>query len=126
MKTDWCNLEPNRKSPKGYESNHGDKFGWFIWRKGKTQIRVMAADGEETGWEHVSVTVAYCDGGKMWTPRMPKWDEMCWVKNQFWNPDECVLQFHPPEEDYINVSNNCLHLWRPVHGEIPMPPKICV
>lgn len=124
MKSDWTELEPYRKSPAGYESNTGDRFGWFVWYKGKTQIRAMSADGLETGWEHVSVTIAYLSG-KTWVQRDPKWEEMCWVKSQFWNPEECVVEFHPPEKDYVNVSTHCLHLWKYVVG-FPMPPVICV
>lgn len=125
MKSDWSDIESNRTSPRGWESKTGDRFGWFVWLKGKTQIRAMVADGEATDWEHVSISVAYL-AGNTWTPRTPKWEEMCWVKSLFWNPDECVIQYHPPEKDYVNTHNHCLHLWRPVHGEIPMPPKIMV
>lgn len=126
MREDWTHLEGHRASPRGYESKPGDKFGWFIWMKGKTQIRAMAVDGAETGWEHVSVTVAYLTGKRKWVPRIPKWEEMCVVKSMFWADGECVIQYHPPEENYVNITPNCLHLWRSVNAEFPMPPTICV
>lgn len=125
MRSDWSHLETHRRSFQDYMSKPGETFGWFVWLKGKTQIRAMAVDGTETGWEHVSVSVAY-RVGNTWTPRTPKWEEMCWIKSQFWNREECVIEYHPPEKDYVNTHNHCLHLWRPVHGEIPTPPKICV
>lgn len=124
MRINWSHLEQFRRSPEGYESKTGDTFGWFVWQKGKTQIRVMAVDGDETGWEHVSVSVAYKTSRK-WEERTPKWDEMRWIKSMFWEAEECVVEFHPPESDYVNLATNCLHLWRYVNG-FPMPPKICV
>ena len=78
---------------------------------------VMAADGSDpiaAGWEHVSVSLQ---------TRTPNWPEMCFVKKLFWAPEDCVVQFHPPQADYISVHNYCLHLWRPTRGEFLMPPK---
>jgi hypothetical protein len=51
---------------------------------------------------------------------------MCFVKNLFWDPDECVVQFHPPESEYINNHPNVLHLWRNNRIRFPMPPSIMV
>jgi hypothetical protein len=85
----------------------------------------MATDGDDTGWEHVSVTVAYRVGNK-WVERTPKWDEMSWLKEQFWSDEECVVQFHPPKKDYVNVHNHCLHLWAVTTAEFPLPPTIYV
>lgn len=79
------------------------------------KIRVIASWGE--GWDHVSVSLEH---------RCPTWDEMCFVRDFFFNPDECVVQYHPAEENYINDHDYCLHLWRPQNQEIPMPPKIFV
>lgn len=69
------------------------------------------------GWEHVSV----CPRN-----RLPEWDEMCQIKDMFWNEDECVVQYHPPKSEYVNNMSNCLHLWKPIGKEIPMPPSIMV
>jgi len=64
------------------------------------------------GWEHVAVS----------TPRRcPNWDEMCFVKDLFWDEEECVMQLHPPHSRYVNNSRYCLHLWRPTYRDIPMP-----
>jgi hypothetical protein len=126
MKEDWSELEKYRVSPKGYESKAGDRFGWFLWLRGKTQIRAMVTDGdEEHPWEHVSITVAY-QNGKKWVERDPRWEEMCWIKSLFWGPEECVVQFHPPESNYVNNHPHCLHLWKSKSGAFPMPPTICV
>ena len=69
------------------------------------------------GWEHVSVSRKN---------RCPNWPEMAHVKQVFFKPDETVMQLHVPEEEHINLHNNCLHLWRPLETEIPKPPSIMV
>lgn len=65
------------------------------------KLRVIASDGD--GWEHVSVSTY---------KRCPTWEEMCLIKSLFWDDDDCVVQFHPPESDYVNFHPFCLHLWR--------------
>jgi hypothetical protein len=69
------------------------------------------------GWEHVSVSRQ---------DRCPLWDEMCQIKSMFWDEDDCVIQYHPPRSEYVNLHKNCLHLWRPIGIELPMPDSIMV
>ena len=69
------------------------------------------------GWEHVSVCPAN---------RPPDWAEMCAIKDMFWNDDEVVMQLHPAKNNYVNLMPNCLHLWRPIGQEIPVPPTLFV
>ena len=64
-------------------------------------------------WEHVSVSLI---------DRCPTWEEMCFVKDLFWNDDELVVQFHPPKSDYINCHPFVLHLWKGPQ-RIKLPPK---
>jgi hypothetical protein len=47
---------------------------------------------------------------------------MCFVKDLFRDPEECVVQYHPPLSRYVKFHQHRLHLWRPMHGEFPMPP----
>lgn len=47
---------------------------------------------------------------------------MAFVKAMFWGPEACVIEYHPPASRYIDVHKHCLHLWRPIGVEIPMPP----
>lgn len=68
------------------------------------------------GWDHVSVSPVN------WK-KIPTWDEMCMVKNMFFGPDETVVQYHPAKSCYVNVLPNCLHLWKPQHEKIPVPPE---
>lgn len=122
MRHDWMHLEANRwqDGPLG-PSPVGAHYGAFRFVKGGTRFQIIAADGEETGWEHVSMTVAY-QITKAWTPRLPKWDEMAWLKSLFWDEDECVIQFHPPKSEYVNNHATCLHLWKCVAVPFPLPP----
>lgn len=111
----------------GHQSHRGDTFGCFVIpafnAPRKRRLRIIATDGdagaEDTGWEHVSVSLDS-------TKAIPTWDEMCYVKNLFWDGSECVVQFHPAKSDHINIHNGCLHLWHCRKQQFPMPPKICV
>jgi hypothetical protein len=47
---------------------------------------------------------------------------MCEVKNIFWDPEDCVVQFHPPESQYVNYHPFTLHLWRKVGSGFETPP----
>jgi len=88
-------------------------------------LMVIVSDGRDWAeeglpgerWEHVSVSARH---------GTPSWDEMCWIKGLFWGPDECVVQFHPGADDYVNIHKNCLHLWARPGAAFPMPPKQCV
>ena len=51
------------------------------------------------------------------------WEEMCRVKDIFWGEDECVVQFHPPKSEYVNLHPYCLHLWKKIGEKADLPPK---
>lgn len=90
--------------------------GLFLVKLARNQtLRVIASDG--VGWEHVSVSRA---------DRCPTWEEMCAIKDLFWDPEDCVMQLHPPRSEWVSNHNFCLHLWRPAGVEIPRPPSIMV
>lgn len=76
---------------------------------------VIASNGG--GWDHVSVTP--CNRKRQ---TCPTWDEMCAIKDMFFEPEEGVVQYHPAKSQYVNNHPYCLHLWRPNNGvEIPFP-----
>lgn len=75
------------------------------------KCNVVASSG--FGWEHVSVSMPH---------RCPTWAEMCFVKKLFWEPEDCVVQYHPPQSNYVNVHPYCLHLWRALDSQMPTPP----
>lgn len=69
------------------------------------------------GFEHLSVS----------TPiKTPSWEQMSFMKEIFWSDDEVCMQLHPKKEDYVDNMRYCLHIWRPIDKEIPMPPSIMV
>lgn len=67
-------------------------------------------------WQHVSVSI---QGSTM----TPSWAIMCKVKELFFEPEDCVVQYHPPKSEYVNTHPGVLHLWKPMNEKIPMPPK---
>ena len=88
----------------------------------KHVLRCIVSD--EEGWEHVSVTVIVRRGRK--PTRCPTWEEMCFIKDEFWHQHECVIQYHPPHSDYVSEHEFCLHLWKPVGITLPLPDPIMV
>jgi hypothetical protein len=65
------------------------------------------------GFEHLSVS----------TPtRCPTWEEMQFMKEVFWKDDEVCYQLHPAKENYINNHPYCLHIWRKIDQDPPLPP----
>lgn len=75
---------------------------------------------EDGAWEHVSVSV-------LGSPdETPTWAEMAEIKALFWDDEECVLQFHPPRSEYVNIHGGCLHLWRHCTREIALPARLLV
>lgn len=111
-------LESARVTEGKAASNPGDPYGFFVFvGPCAMPMKVIASDGvdpEAHGWEHVSVSCLR---------RPPNWQEMCFVKDLFWDPEDCVIQFHPPPHSvYVNVHQNVLHLWRHKEHVFPMPP----
>lgn len=82
-------------------------------RDSKLKMYVIASDG--SGWCHVSVSLG--------APRNPTWAEMCFIKAMFWEAEDTVLQFHPPESEYVNDNEHCLHLWQAIGVNVPRPPQ---
>lgn len=83
---------------------------------------IIASNG--MGWDHISVTLSTLDVNPI--NRCPKWNEMCIIKEMFFEDDEVVMQLHPKKEDYVNDHPYCLHLWKPQKQEIPTPPTFMV
>jgi hypothetical protein len=88
-----------------------------IWRAGKRFGSVIWSSG--AGWEHVSI--APYD-----RRTVPSWDDMCRLKDMFFEDDEVVVQYHPAKSQYVNNLPNCLHLRRPIDEALPTPPSIMV
>lgn len=87
--------------------------GYFVIAHNRVTFAVIASDGGN--WEHVSVSVI---GQK----RCPLWDEMKWIKEQFFSDEETVVQFHPRKSEYVDVHPFVLHLWKQVNSDYLLPP----
>lgn len=106
-------LEKWRRRFGVYDGCHGSDGAFIIPFDNKTRLSVISSSGG--GWEHVSVSPFH-------KRRTPTWEEMNFVKGIFWGPEETVIQFHPPEQLYINNHKYVLHLWRPIGVPLPFPP----
>lgn len=105
-----------RKGRFGTDESYGNNGAFFVpSRPGKTPFKVIASDGED--WDHVSVSLPN---------RCPTWEEMCRIKDLFWDETDAVMQLHPPRADWVNNHSYCLHLWRPQTEAIPRPPSMMV
>ncbi len=87
--------------------------GVFNIKHNGNHFSVIASDALD--WEHISVSTK---------KSTPTWDDMCFFKNLFWDVEDCVLQLHPPQEDYVNTCTHCLHLWRHAFNEVQLPPTM--
>ncbi|MGY2987654.1 DUF7694 domain-containing protein [Bradyrhizobium sp. USDA 4508] len=107
-----------RDGPWGSSLRDGPAGAFFVMGPKGAELKIISSGPDrEYLWEHVSVSTER---------RTPNWAEMCFVKDLFWNEDECVVQYHPPRSEYVNHHPYCLHLWRPIGLEFPMPPSILV
>lgn len=106
----WTERRRIRKGPMASDSSYGCNGAFILTRK-LVEIHVVISDG--SGWDHVSTSCR---------DRCPKWEEMCWIKDLFFLPEDAVIQYHPSESTYINYHPHCLHLWRPQHADLPIPP----
>lgn len=109
-----------RRGAYASDESFGHTGAFIIRAPSGRDLRIIASDGtdeNDEGWEHVSVSLIN---------KTPGWRDMCFVKDLFWSEDECVVQFHPPQTDYVNNHAHCLHLWKWRGGEFPRPPSILV
>lgn len=86
--------------------------GYFIVPYESYELNVIASDGG--GWEHVSVSMPN---------RTPNWNQMCFIKDLFFEDTDTVIQYHPAKDQYVNEHDHCLHLWKPIGEVIPIPPS---
>ncbi len=68
-------------------------------------------------WNHVSASLPN---------KCPTWEDMCKLKDLFFEPHEVAMQLHPAQSDNISNHSYCLHIWEPVNDIIPMPPSAMV
>jgi len=106
---------PNRFREKTGALDSDDHYGnngVFVipWKK-SGELICIASDG--LGWEHVSARYHYKIRGEEYDTT-PSWEQMCFLKNTFWGPEDLVVQYHPIKSEYVNCHPYVLHLWRKV------------
>ncbi|RKZ70485.1 MAG: hypothetical protein DRQ48_00985 [Gammaproteobacteria bacterium] len=82
-------------------------------------LHAIASDG--SGYDHVSVYAS-----KHNERYIPRWGDMCLVKDLFWGEDDTVIQFHPKHSEYVNINEFVLHLWRKQGVEYELPPRTLI
>lgn len=102
----------------GQDNGPGSFMATFKKKNHPTVVLHVIASCDH-GWEHVSVTL------RSWS-RMPTWDEMCFIKDIFWDDEDEVIQYHPAKKDYVDLHPFCLHMWRNISIEIPTPSNIVI
>lgn len=105
----------------GTTGTAGNRGLFRLQRPDGTTLRMLSSGSGDPAfaWEHVSVSVEN-------KKRCPTWEEMCLVKDFFWDEEEVVMQLHPRKSEYVNCHPFVLHLWKPSDQVIPEPPAILV
>lgn len=115
----------NKKHPVYGTSKYDGANGCFLvphFKIADCILCCIVSDGD--GWDHVSVTLLNTKHKDI--QRCPNWEEMCFIKDVFFDKEEVVVQFHPAEFDYISNHPYCLHMWRnQVIGHVT-PPSLMV
>jgi hypothetical protein len=111
-----------RTGPFWSDDSHGHNGYFLVNGPSNAELKIIASDVNEVphqseGWEHVSVSLRN---------RCPNWPEMSFVKSLFWEPEETVVQFHPPGSTYISNHPYCLHMFRDTRNGHALPPAILV
>lgn len=101
-------------------SNKSDGNNGVFEITGPLGLRLICLVSDGDGWDHVSVEVEWL--GPHVKRRLPRWEEMCFIKDLFFEEDEVAIQIHPAKKNYINVHPWVLHLWRPQWTSVPLPP----
>lgn len=101
LPADW-RREPNFGPAAHYESGGGMRV--LITKE-------MHEDEKVRVWVHLSVSRP---------TRLPSWEDLKQVKDLFIGRDKMAFQALPPASEYVNVHQNCLHLWYCLDGN-PLP-----
>ena len=80
----------------------------------------------KSGLWRVTTSTEYDDWYKCWferlvmshwnkkTKKVPTWDEIVSVEREFFEPvDECI-QFIPRDSEYVNIKDDCMHIFHPL------------
>jgi len=78
------------------------------------ELRIVGSTDHfwDTDWRHVSVSLP---------ERYPSWEELKEVRYRFFDEEAEVIQFLPPKSEYLNLHQNCFHLWHRLDGRRMTP-----
>ena len=84
--------------------------GSSAWRKKNIRVLWSPEEKHPDGmWQHLSISH---------NARYPHWDEILDVRYSFFSEYADVVQLLPPKSEFINLHENCFHLWSPLEGRI--------
>ena len=110
-----------RTGPYGSDESYGLTGAFMVIgpEPDRALLKVVSSGVDhEHQWEHVSVSA---EG------RCPTWDEMCFIKDLFWDKHEIAVQYHPPESEYVRCHPFCTScVAHRSNMSIPMPPMLLV
>lgn len=119
------NLNSLNEFRRPYRGELGDETcGHFVIPSENKKFNYRVVASSEGGWDHVSVSLITVDEMHP-IERCPKWNEMCYIKDLFFEEEEEAVQYHPKKSEYVNIHPYVLHLWRP-HDTLLKPPKYMV
>jgi hypothetical protein len=107
---DWVNPFWNKPSTLTWDVRHLDSTAkaFVHLTSGLAVIVSGMVEGDGKRWLHVSVSRA---------GRLPSWEDLGTVKNEFIGKDKVAIQVFPTEDKYVNFHPHVLHLWHCVDGE---------
>ena len=85
-------------------------MGSFRFSNGDFASFICAWNEGGSGLDHVSVAPYKKN-------RIPTWEQMCQVKEVCFKDEEEAYEIHPPKSEYVNLKDNCLHLWARSDGK---------
>ena len=48
------------------------------------------------------------------TKKIPTWEQIVDVKREFFKPDEECIHFIPADSEYVNLKEDCMHIFHPL------------
>ena len=91
-----------RVSPPSFIEDYGESFFYQFTFEGKSFI---VSSTEKNGWGNVMIS----------SPRnskdLPSFSTLKKIKKIFWNRGDLIFQYYPTKNKYVNVYENCLHLY---------------
>lgn len=74
-------------------------------RSGRPRNYSLVIGCDEEGMEHASISC-------MDMSHIPGWEELCELKDIVWKDEEECYQVFPKKSQYVNIMENCMHIWR--------------